>query len=167
MMMPYYQEDGITIYHGDCRDILPHLEPVDLVLTSPPYDNLREYGGHDFNYTEVIDALYPKIDRICVWIVGDSVVDGSETGNSFRQALYFINKGLNLHDTMIYWKNSFAFPESTRYAQVFEYMFIFSRGTPSLVNISRVATNRENRIKTKSSCYRRKDGTTEKMNTLS
>jgi DNA modification methylase len=37
MIKPYYEENGITIYHGDCREILPELEPVDLVLTDPPY----------------------------------------------------------------------------------------------------------------------------------
>jgi site-specific DNA-methyltransferase (adenine-specific) len=36
-MNPYYEQDGITIYHGDCREVLPTLEPVDLVLTDPPY----------------------------------------------------------------------------------------------------------------------------------
>jgi DNA modification methylase len=165
MTKPYYEHAGITIYHGDCRDILPHLESVDLVLTSPPYDNLREYGGHPFDWKSTIDAIVPivKSGGVCVWVVGDATINGSESGNSFRQALYFIKKGLRLHDTMIYWKNSFAFPESNRYAQVFEYMFVFSNGAPLQVNIARIATNRENRIKTKSSGYRKKDGTTENM----
>lgn len=37
MLTPYYQDDYATIYHGDCRDVLPPLAPVDLVLTDPPY----------------------------------------------------------------------------------------------------------------------------------
>jgi site-specific DNA-methyltransferase (adenine-specific) len=36
-MKPYYEQDGITIYHGDCREVLSSLPPVDLVLTDPPY----------------------------------------------------------------------------------------------------------------------------------
>jgi len=43
-MTPYYERDGITIYHGDCRDILPTLPPVDLVLTDPPYGVDAKYG---------------------------------------------------------------------------------------------------------------------------
>jgi site-specific DNA-methyltransferase (adenine-specific) len=37
MMTPYYSHKDITIYHGDCREILPNLPKVDLVLTDPPY----------------------------------------------------------------------------------------------------------------------------------
>ncbi|MFA5340285.1 MAG: site-specific DNA-methyltransferase [Clostridia bacterium] len=164
-MKPYYQDDqyGITIYHGDCREILPELEPVDLVLTSPPYDDLREYGGHKFDYVSSINAIYPvvKSGGVCVWIVNDSTVNGSETGNSFRHALLFLEKGLSLHDTMIYWKNNFSFPEQNRYAPVFEYMFIFSNGKPKTTNIFRVPTYKEYRIKGKTSTTRRnKDGST-------
>jgi DNA modification methylase len=46
---PYYEEEGIVIYHGDCRDILPHLPKVDLVLTDPPYGIERFKKG--FGYT--------------------------------------------------------------------------------------------------------------------
>jgi site-specific DNA-methyltransferase (adenine-specific) len=34
---PYYQDESVTLYHGDCRDVLPELHPVDLVLTDAPY----------------------------------------------------------------------------------------------------------------------------------
>src|ERR1035437_2571716 len=135
MITPYYSRNGIDLYLGDCREILPQLtEKVDLVVTSPPYDSLREYGGfcYDFDYKTVVAKLYEVVidGGIVVWIVGDQVKEGSETGTSFRQALEFMSYGFRLHDTMIYWKNGFAFPESVRYAQNFEYMFVFSSGKP-------------------------------------
>jgi len=49
---PYYERNGITIFHGDCRDILPHLGPVDLVLTDPPYGiALEEHGRSGYDWT--------------------------------------------------------------------------------------------------------------------
>lgn len=137
MIKPYYEENGITIYHGDCREILPTLEPVDLVLTSPPYDNLRDYGGHGFDWKSTIDAIVPAMrpGGVCVWVVGDETVDGSETGTSFRQALYFLDKGLKLHDTMIYQKNGSALPSNVRYLASFEYMFVVSNGKPKAINL--------------------------------
>jgi len=164
-MKPYYQDKWVKIYHGDCREILPQLEPVDLVLTSPPYDDLREYGGYVWDFKSTADALCQKLSdgAVLVWIVGDSVVNGSETCTSFKQAMYFKDYGLLLHDTMIYWKNGFAFPESNRYAQNFEYMFVFSKGKPKVANIFRIPTNTENRIKTKSACYRQSNGKTVPM----
>jgi DNA modification methylase len=168
--VPYYQDEAVTIYHADCRSILPLLEPksIDLVLTSPPYDNLREYGGFgfdEFDFHAISRGLYYIVadGGVIVWVVGDATSDGSETGTSFKQALRFMRLGFKLHDTMIYWKNAFAFPQSNRYAQVFEFMFVLSKGAPKTANIARVATNRENRIKTKSSCYRTADGSTQPM----
>ena len=134
---PYYEQDGITIYHGDCREILPHLPKVDLVLTSPPYDNLRDYGGHGFNWQSTIDAIVPTIKEggVCVWIVGDATNNGSESGTSFRQALRFIDIGMKLHDTMIYEKAGMSNPDTNRYYQIFEYMFVFSKGKPKTTNL--------------------------------
>ena len=111
-----------------------------MVLSSPPYDNLRSYNGQrPFSFEDfkiVADELQRvlKAGGIIVWVVGDGVVNGSETGSSFRQALYFKDIGLNLHDTMIYQKTSFSFPMSNRYHQSFEYMFVFSKGTPKTFN---------------------------------
>jgi DNA modification methylase len=137
-MKPYYHDEqyGITIYHGDCRDILPHLEPVDLVLTSPPYDNLRDYGGHGFDYVSTIEAIAPIIKEgsVCVWVVGDATDNGSESGSSFRHALKFMDLELNLHDTMIYMKNGPSYPSQDKYYQVFEYMFVFSKCRPRVFN---------------------------------
>jgi len=164
-MKPYYEHGGITIYHGDCREILPSLPQVGMILTSPPYDDLRVYGGHAWTFDLVapviVDALLPG--GTAVWIVGDQVCNGGETGESFRQALGFKSLGLTLHDTMIYWKNAFPFPDKTRYAQVFEYMFVFTKGRPRVTNIARVPTEVDNRIKTKSSSYRTRNGETRPM----
>ena len=128
--LPYYDHAGITIYHGDCRDILPHLDPVDLVLTSPPYDELRDYGGYTFDFIGALDGI-KKISQegtVVVWIVADQTKNGTESGTSFKQALSFMAAGYKLHDTMIYLKDGFSFPEATRYQPVFEYMFVFVQG---------------------------------------
>jgi site-specific DNA-methyltransferase (adenine-specific) len=106
---------------------------VDLVLTSPPYDNLRTYDGYSFDFESIAKSMYKilKSDGILVWVVGDATIKGSETGSSFKQALYFISLGLKLHDTMIYEKNSPAYPassKSNRYTQIFEYMSVFAKG---------------------------------------
>lgn len=128
-----------TIYNVDCRVGLKGLadNSVDLTVTSPPYDNLRSY--HDTLewgepvFREVADELYrvTKPGGVVVWVVGDEVVNGSESGSSFRQALYFKEIGFKIHDTMIYEKNSSSFParkDSKRYSQIFEYMFVFVKG---------------------------------------
>ena len=113
-------------------------EIIDLTVTSPPYDDLRSYNDSsswNFNtFKSVADELYrvTKVGGVIVWIVGDSVIKGSETGSSFRQALYFMDLGFKLHDTMIYQKNGSPFParrDGNRYSQVFEYMFILSKNT--------------------------------------
>jgi site-specific DNA-methyltransferase (adenine-specific) len=108
-------------------------ESIDLVLTSPPYDNLREYNGYEFDFESIAKELFRivKKDGVLVWVVGDATINGSETGSSFRQALYFKELGFKLHDTMIYEKNSPAYPakrDGTRYTQIFEYMFVFAKG---------------------------------------
>lgn len=104
---------------------------VDLVLTSPPYDNLRDYEGYEFDFESIAKELYRVTKGVLVWVVGDATIDGSETGSSFRQALRFMDLGFKLHDTMIYEKNSPAYPANrngNRYTQIFEYMFVFAKG---------------------------------------
>lgn len=109
---------------------------IDLIVTSPPYDNLRDYEGYNFDYKKLGLELYHiiKPGGVLVWVVGDKTVNGSETGTSFKQALYFKEIGFNLHDTMIYVKDGFPFPEANRYQPIFEYMFVFSFGSPSVFN---------------------------------
>lgn len=110
---------------------------IDLTVTSPPYDNLRDYKGYSFDFESIAKELYrvTKPGGVVVWVVGDAVINGGESGSSFRQALFFIECGFTLHDTMIYKKSSASFPEKTRYYQVFEYMFVFSKGKPKSINL--------------------------------
>ena len=139
-MKKEWPEFGITAYHEDCLDIMPTLPKVDLTITSPPYDNLRIYNDSlewsEKIWKRIIKGLYniTKDGGVVVWIVGDAVISGSETGTSFKQALYFKDIGFNLHDTMIYQKNNFSNPSKTRYHQIFEYMFVLSNGKPKVFN---------------------------------
>ena len=120
-----------NIYCGECSAMMTELpdDCIDLTVTSPPYDNLREYRGYVFDFEPIARQLYrvTKPGGIVVWIVGDATVNGSETGTSFRQALGFMEVGFKLHDTMIYRKPHIAFPDSNRYYQCFEYMFVLSK----------------------------------------
>ena len=130
----------MTIIKGDCVSVLRSWEDevIDLTITSPPYDNLRDYNGYSFDFESLVKELFriTKNGGIVVWVVGDATVKGNETGTSFKQALYFKEVGFNLHDTMIYQKNQYP-PNclsQNRYAQVFEYMFVFSKGKVKTFN---------------------------------
>lgn len=128
-------------------------DSIDLTVTSPPYDDIRNYNNkvktkdgekYSFNFDEIVNELFriTKKGGVVVWVVNDQVKNGGETGNSFRQALTFLDKGFLLYDTMIYMKNGAPFPEKRRYSQVFEYMFIFSKGKPKTVNIIKDKKNK-------------------------
>lgn len=122
-----------TIHTESCLDTMARMPDnfIDLVLTSPPYDNLREYEGYNFDFESIAKELFRVTKGVLVWVVGDATIKGSETGSSFKQALFFMSLGFKLHDTMIYEKNSPAYPanrKGNRYTQIFEYMFIFSKG---------------------------------------
>lgn len=121
-------------YNMDCVEGLTNIDPnsVDLTITSPPYDDIRDYNGFVFDWHKTIEQLYrvTKMGGVVVWVVADQTKNGSETGTSFKQALFAKKIGFNLHDTMIWEKESCAFPESTRYYPVFEYMFVWSKGKP-------------------------------------
>ena len=129
-----------TIYNEDCLETMRRMPDgfLDLTVTSPPYDNLRKYNGYCFDFENVAKELYrvTKPGGVVVWVVNDATINGSETGTSFKQALFFMECGFNLHDTMIYAKNNvYAHdPRNKRYKQAFEYMFILSKGTPSTYN---------------------------------
>lgn len=143
-----------NIYNYDCRDGLRMMDEnsVDLTVTSPPYDSLRTYQDDEdaWNFDvfkEVANELYrvTKPGGVVVWVVGDEVVNGGETGTSFRQALYFQEIGFKIHDTMIYEKNSSTFPAkitSKRYSQIFEYMFVFVKGKKIRDDIKLIADKR-------------------------
>ena len=127
------------IIQGDNVEVLRNFpnESVDLTVTSPPYDNLRDYNGYIFDFEGIATELYrtTKNGGVVVWVVGDMMDNGSESGTSFKQALSFKDIGFNLHDTMIYKKDSIAFPNPKRYHQCFEFMFILSKGSPKTVNL--------------------------------
>ena len=127
-----------NIYCGDSAVMLAALPDacIDLTVTSPPYDNLRAYNGYSWDFDAIATQLYrvTKPGGVVVWVVGDATVNGSETGSSFRQALGFMEIGFNLHDTMIYNKDSFRYPQDNVYHQVFEYMFVFSKDKPKTIN---------------------------------
>jgi len=123
------------IYNENCLETMLKMPDnfIDLILTSPPYDNLREYNGYEFEFEKIAIELFrfSKKNSVIVWVVGDATINGSETGSSFKQALYFMSCGFKLHDTMIYEKNSSSYPansNSNRYTQIFEYMFVFTKG---------------------------------------
>jgi|TARA_R110002124_G_scaffold272231_1_gene441307 DNA modification methylase len=134
----------IELIQGDCIEEMTKMqkESVDLTVTSPPYDNLRTYEGslqwNENIWKQVLEGLYrvTKEGGVVVWVVGDATIKGSETGTSFKQALYAIKLGFNLHDTMIWQKDTFSAVGAlkTRYAPVFEYMFVFSKGKISTFN---------------------------------
>lgn len=121
---------------------------IDLTVTSPPYDNLRDYNGYSFVFESVAKELYrvTKQGGVVVWVVGDATVKGSETGTSFKQALYFKEIGFDLFDTMIYAKPPRgAVGNNKTYWQTFEYMFVLSKGKPKTINLIIDRKNKESR----------------------
>lgn len=155
--------NNCRIILGDCLKEMRKIpeESIDLTITSPPYDNLRTYNGYSFDFESIARELYriTKSGGVVVWVVGDSVVRGSETMTSFKQALFFNKIGFNLHDTMIYQKTGIPFPSKTRYLQCFEYMFVLSKGKPKTVNLLEDRPNATAGQTRKSRKYRTKDGT--------
>lgn len=139
--IPCYVPCGLElnkIYNESNLDTMKRMPDnfVDLTVTSPPYDGLRTYNGYSFPFEEIAQELYrvTKKGGVLVWVVSDATIEGSESGTSFRQALYFKEIGFNLHDTMIYDKGFAKFPDAVRYGQSFEYMFVLSKGVPKTFN---------------------------------
>lgn len=151
---------------GNHLDILAQLpdDSIDLTLTSPPYDDLRDYKGYKFDYKKLAPLLLQKTKEggVVVWVVNDKTEDGDETGTSFRQALYFKKVGFKLYDTMIFEKkNPVGVTKGRKYTSAFEYMFVFSKDIPKTFNpIKKEIIHKH--LKYKSSTYRQKDGTTKK-----
>ena len=133
------------IINDDAEKALKNLPPnsVDVTVTSPPYDDIRDYKGYNLSDSalyNIIRELFrvTKSGGVVVWVVGDSTINGSETGTSFRQALKFMEVGFKLHDTMIYEKNTSSFPAKrtgNRYTQIFEYMFVFCKDKIKTANL--------------------------------
>ncbi len=160
----------MRLIHGDCIEKMKDIpdNSIDMVMTSPPYDNLRDYGKDFTGWGEhiwkpVLEGIFRvlKDGGVCVWVVGDATINGSETGTSFRQALYWMEIGGKLHDTMIYAKDAIAFPDSNRYQQCFEYMFVFSKGKPKHLNLIKDRQNKSFGRKV-TGTGRQKDGSTKK-----
>lgn len=135
---------NVQLFRGDCLEIMNDIQQgsVDMVLTSPPYDNLREYNGNIVQWSfdkfkEIAREIF-RVTKPCgvvVWIVADMVINGGETGTSFKQALWFMDCGFLLHDTMIWYKKGCIYPDTNRYYSSFEYMFVFSKGKPKTANM--------------------------------
>jgi DNA modification methylase len=132
------------VHNMDCLEGMKLLPDacIDLTVTSPPYDDLRDYNGYLFDFEGIARELYrvTKDGGVIVWVVNDKTVKGSETGTSFKQALFFKTLGFSLHDTMIYAKSKIVPTDfkCNRYYQGFEYMFVFSKGKPKTCNYIRV-----------------------------
>jgi len=126
------------IYNENCLITMKNMQDncIDFVITSPPYDDIRNYNGYQFEFEKIAKELYRVLNNggVIIWVVADATVDGSETGTSFKQALFFKATGFRLHDTMIYYKNNPMPQTGNRYHQHFEYMFAFSKGSPKTFN---------------------------------
>ena len=152
-----------VIYQGECSNVMQNKIPdnsIDLTVTSPPYDNLRDYEGYEFNYKPIVKELYraTKTGGIVIWIVSDETIDFDETCNSAKQKLFFKEIGFKVLDTMIYIKENYppAYPHLRRYANQFEYMFVLVKGKkPKTFNPIKKnkVRNREEKV-----AYRQKDG---------
>ena len=139
----------VLLYKGDCLEEMNRIpdNTIDLTVTSPPYDNLRTYNGNISQWTfEKFQGIAKQLYRVTkqggvvVWVVGDATIKGSETGTSFRQALWFMECGFRLHDTMIYQKANPMPYQQNRYQPCFEYMFVLSKGKPKVFNPMRENT---------------------------
>lgn len=151
------------IYNEDCLVTMGKMQDnfIDLVVTSPPYDNLRDYNGYSFDFESIAKELFrvTKDGGVIVWIVNDATIKGSESGTSFKQALYFKSLGFNIHDTMIWSKNAIPYdPKCNRYWQSFEYMFIFSKSKP-ICNYIKEPCKMSGKKKINDYGQKRKDGT--------
>ena len=128
-----------TIYKENCIETLHRMpdEFVDMTITSPPYDDLRDYNGYHFPVEEIAASLFHKTKKggVVIWVVADRTVNGDETLSSFKHAFAFKEAGFKVHDTMLYVKNN-PIPSDCgrRYRQAFEYMFCFSKGQPKTFN---------------------------------
>jgi site-specific DNA-methyltransferase (adenine-specific) len=154
VMTPYATGKDWTLYAGECvkvmRDCIAD-DSIDLTVTSPPYDPVylvdgrlmndckngqRDYNGYEWDFVDVATQLWrvTKPGGVVVWVVGDKTIDGSETGTPERQKLFFMDLGFRCHDTMIYRKLGTPPLNHNRYEQAFEFVYVFSKGTPAAWN---------------------------------
>lgn len=151
------------IHCENCLETMSRISDgaIDMMLTSPPYDDLRSYKGYHFDFESIARELFRtlKDGGVLVWVVGDATIKGSETGTSFKQALFFKQIGFNLHDTMIYQKTGCGSPCKVRYYSTFEYMFVLSKGKPATFNPIMDRPNKWRKRWGKTRVRRLKDGT--------
>ena len=125
----------IELYNDDCVNHMLSMpdDIIDLTVTSPPYDDIRDYDDslhwNEKIWQDIIQELYrvTKDGGVCVWIVNDRIKNGSKSGNSFKQSLYALETGFKLHDVMIYNRSSMP-NQAKRYNQDFEFMFVWAKG---------------------------------------
>lgn len=141
------------VFNENCLDTLFRFDSsfIDLIITSPPYEKLRKYKGFIFPFEPIARELFRtlKPNGTLIWVVADQTLKGTESGNSFKQALFFMSIGFNLHDTMIWDKvNVFGTAGNpvSRYQQAFEYIFVFSKGKPKTFNALTVPVTMQNKI---------------------
>lgn len=146
-----YKDENVWLMQGDCLGRMEEItdNSIDLTVTSPPYDNLRSYNGNNERWgehvwKEVIKGLYRITAEggVVVWVVQDKCIKGGESMTSFKQALHFADCGFLLYDTMIWLKPSPQAPTEGRYYDVFEYMFVFSKGKPKTLNLLKDRKNK-------------------------
>lgn len=159
------------IYCENCLDTMARMpdEFVDLTVTSPPYDGLRDYNGYEFEFEKIAKELFrvTKKGGVVVWVVMDQVIDGCESLTSAKQKIFFVeNCGFRVHDTMIYKRSGSGLPHENRYYNEFEYTFIFSRGKPKTVNLIKDRKNSYFNGKPKFRTVREKDGKTYPRKTI-
>ena len=132
-------------FTGDCVEFMSNMDEgvVDLTVTSPPYDNLRDYKGYSFDFENIAKQLYrvTKPGGIVVWVVGDKI-NGGRTLTSFRQGIFFQEIGFQMHDVMIYQKKNTPFMRSNAYTNCYEFMFVLSKGKPNTFNPLKTETAR-------------------------
>ena len=135
-----------NIYNTDCVEGMKNLPAncIDLVVTSPPYDDLRNYNGYHFDFESIAKELFRvmKNGGVVVWVVGDKIKNGNKSLTSFKQCLFFQEIGFNVHDVMIYRKKNTPFMRSNAYTNCYEFMFIFSKGKPKTFNPLKTKTIR-------------------------
>lgn len=160
-----------SIYNENCLDTMSKMLDnfIDLTVTSPPYDNLRDYKGYEFDFESIAKELFrvTKAGGVVVWVVCDATINGSETGTSFKQVLYFKDIGFKLHDTMI-WLKSNPMPvgnNQRRYASSFEYMFVFTKGRLKTFNPIIETSKRVGKISS-ATRQRNKDGSKSQKKTI-
>lgn len=134
------------IYNIDCVEGMQYIpnDFIDLVVTSPPYDDLRDYKGYSFDFETIAQQLFRVMKKggVVVWVVGDKINKGNKSLTSFKQCLYFQEIGFNVHDVMIYQKKNTPFMRSNAYTNCYEFMFVLSKGSPKTFNPLKTSTKR-------------------------